>query len=91
VYKASPSSTAKNIINLISVWTTCRVIPCVVGRGTFGYSYGKYFSYTILRKSTWIQKLKYERQNCKHFLRKIQEWYICDLGVRSDLTIYNNL
>ena len=67
----------------------CRVISCVVGRGTFGYPYGKYFSYTILRNSTWIQKLKYERQNCKHFLKKILEWYICDLGVTSDLKIYN--
>ena len=66
----------------------CRVISCVVGRGTFAYPYEKYFSYTILRNSTWIQKLKYEWQNCKHFLKKIQKWYICDLGVRSDLTIY---
>ena len=67
----------------------CKVISYVVERGTFGCPYGKYFSYTILKNSIWIQKLKYERQNCKHFMKKIQEWYICDLGVRSDLAIYN--
>ena len=38
LYRASPSLAARNIINLISVMThlvisTCRVFPCVVGRG----------------------------------------------------------
>ena len=37
LYRVSPSSAAKNIINLISVltiwWCSCGVISCVVGRG----------------------------------------------------------
>ena len=33
LYRASPSLTAKNRINLISVLTMCRVFSCVVGRG----------------------------------------------------------
>ena len=38
LYRASPSLTTKNIINLISVltiWWCCRVFSCVVGRGCF--------------------------------------------------------
>lgn len=38
--------------------------------------------------STWTQELKCERQNYKHFLKKIQKQYLCDLRARNDLTIY---
>ena len=68
----------------------CKVISYVVERGTFGCPYGKYFSYTILKNSIWIQKLKYERQNYKHFMKKIQEWLGHSTPVTTE-TIYAHL
>ena len=66
LYRASPSSAAKNIINLISVltiwWYMCKVISCVE-RGSFLWPVHSLLAFSLL-----------------HFVLQSQTWLLCQVS-----------